>query len=284
MTTSRRQLLTGMGGLALGVAATSGLVAVSACAPAVSPAAKREEPTAPAVGQPQPVADSPALPWPYQKLDPVAVAERGYKAYYDGGCMYGAAEGVLGELRSAVGAPFNSFPTRMMAYGKAGVNGWGTLCGALNGAAGVIYLVSDEKARDLIIDELYSWYSQEALPQYTPKSPKFQKIISTTSESALCHVSVTKWCDASGFAALSPERAERCAWLTASVAKYTVELLNAQAGGAFKAAHSIPAAVTQCLSCHGKGGVKEDVHASRMTSCTQCHTNLPPTHPGAKKQ
>lgn len=278
MKTTRRQMLTGVGGLALGIAAASGATALSSC----TAASQKAEPTAQPAANLLQAADSPQLPWPYKALDPVAVAERGYKAYYEGGCMYGSFEGIIGELRALVGPPYNTLPVQMMAYGKAGVNGWGTLCGALNGAAAAIYLVSDDKTRDQIIDEVYSWYSQEALPKYTPKNPKFQKIISSTSQSPLCHISVTTWCNASGFAALSPERAERCAWLTASVAQYVAEQLNSQAQSSFKPAHAIPAAVTQCLACHGKGGVKENVHASRMTSCTQCHTNLGPSHPGSR--
>ncbi|MCL4534666.1 MAG: C-GCAxxG-C-C family protein [Bacteroidetes bacterium] len=276
--TTRRQVLTGAGGLVLSVAAASGAMGLVSCAATQ----QKEAPTPQAVAQLQQAADAQQLPWPYKALDPVATAERGYKAYYDGGCMYGAFEAIIGELRAAVGAPYNTLPTKMMAYGKAGVNGWGTLCGALNGGAAAIYVVSDDKTRDQLIDELYSWYSQEAMPQYTPKNPKFQKIATSTSESPLCHISVTKWCNASGFAALSPERAERCAWVTASVAKYVAEMLNSNAQASFKAAHTIPAAVTQCLACHGKGGAKENVHASRMTSCTQCHTDLGPKHPGSR--
>ncbi len=276
--TTRRELLKGVG-ISLGVATTGGLAGLASCAPTIKPEAQAA-PAATRVSQATPAIE---LPWPYKNIDPVTAAERGYKAYSDGGCMYGAFEALVGELRTSVGAPFNTFPTRMMVYGKAGVAGWGTLCGALNGAAAAIYLVTDDKARDQIIDELYSWYGEEALPNYTPQSPKFQKIASTVAGSALCHISVTKWCNATGTKALSPERAERCAWLTASVAKYTAELLNAQAQSAFKVVHPVPAAVTQCLACHGKGGVKEDVHASRMTSCTQCHSNLGPNHP-AKKQ
>jgi len=45
----------------------------------------------------------PEAPWPYRKLDPIAVAERAYPGYYKGGCAYGAFEGIIGELKKVVG-------------------------------------------------------------------------------------------------------------------------------------------------------------------------------------
>lgn len=221
----------------------------------------------------------PELPWKYQYLDPVAAAERSYKAYSKGGCMYGAFEGILGELREQAGFPFTAFPALMMEYGKAGVVGWGTLCGALNGAAALIYLVSEPQVRDKLIDELYSWYGQTPLPIYEPQNKKFT-IDTSVSNSPLCHNSVTRWCEATGFKALSPERAERCGQLTGSVAKFTVELLNAQTEGTFAPVNPIPGEVKGCLSCHGKGGMVENVHAAKGVSCTPCHTVLPSSHPG----
>jgi hypothetical protein len=220
----------------------------------------------------------PELPWPYVKLDPVGVAERGYEGYYKGHCMFGAFDAIIGELQKKVGAPYTAIPTKFSVYGYAGVAGWGGTCGALNGAAAAIYFVADPKVADQIIDEVYAWYCQTALPDYKPKSPKFQ-IAPSVSGSPLCHISVTRWCEATGFKAKSPESSERCAWLTASVAKYTVEQLNRYADKAFAVAHPIPKEVTDCLACHGKGGVKENVHVTKHVSCTQCHFSLGTKHP-----
>jgi len=76
--------------------------------------------------------------------------------------------------------------------------------------------------------EMLQWYSETALPVYNPKQPKQNtKIIQTTSESPLCHVSVGKWMKASGYALASPERKDRCARVAASVAyKLVVQDLN----------------------------------------------------------
>ena len=187
--------------------------------------------------------------------------------------------GIFGELRDKIGSPYDTFPAAMMKYGGGGVAGWGTLCGALNGAAAAIYMVNDKDVGNQIISELFGWYGQETLPNYTPTSPKYPEIVSSVAESQLCHVSVSKWCEESGFKATSPERAERCAWLTASVAKYTAELLNKQTEGTFSLVHAVPAGVQQCLACHGKDGVKENVHSSKATSCNLCHFGLGTEHP-----
>jgi len=209
------------------------------------------------------------FPWEYVKLDPEEAAERGYKATYEGHCMYGVFTPIAEMLAEKVGGPWQSFPVDMFRYGAAGVVSWGTLCGAVNGAAAAIYLVSKDPVP--LIDEIYNWYSQASLPDYMPKKPKDPKmnIIKSVSGSPLCHVSATKWCDASGYKFFTPERGDRCCRLVASTAKKTVELLNAQMAGKFKPQYAIPAAVQECRSCHGKGGIVENTNTKM--DCTQCH-------------
>jgi hypothetical protein len=219
------------------------------------------------------------LPWPYKKIDPGAAAERAYADYYNGGCMYGGFDGIIGELRGLVGAPYDSFPATMMKYGGGGVSGWGTLCGALNGIAAAIYLTADPKLTSPLINEVFGWYGVTALPTYVPANPKVVITKTSVADSQLCHVSVTNWCNASGSKATSPERAERCARLTATVVSYTVNLLNQAADGTFKPTFADPASVTGCLSCHGKGGIAENVAVTNATDCTNCHTDLATKHP-----
>ena len=259
METSRRQFLKQTGQFALGVAAGAGVTGLIGCAPSAAPAS----PTPAAV----------KFPWTYAKLDSVAVAEKGYAGYYKGACMYGTFSAIIGALADKVGAPFSTFPIDMMKYGKGGVYDLGTLCGALNGASAAISLVADTTIAEKLIDELFAWYSSEALPNYKPQTPKYD-IVASVSNSPLCHVSVTTWCNKSGFKAFSAQRAERCGWLAASVAKYTVDLLNNQADNTFKRVHTTPADVATCLSCHGQKGSVENVHVVDATSCTLCHVDL----------
>ena len=266
----RRGFLKTAGGVTLGLMTVSGLSLLGACT-----ATEKAEETQTTSTQVDPL----ALPWPYKKIDPVAAAERAYAAYSNGGCMYGAFEGIIGELRSLVGEPYTGFPAAMMKYGAAGVVGWGTLCGCLNGGAAAVYVVRNAADAKPIIDEMYAWYGASILPDYKPATPKFSTITTSIANSQLCHVSVTRWSEVSGFKTGSPERAERCAWLTASVAKYTAEILNKQADGTFAVVNKVPAEVASCIGCHGKGGIVENVHQSSGSSCVTCHDDLSAAHP-----
>ena len=225
----------------------------------------------------------PEVPWTYKKLDAIAVAERAYPGYFKGGCGYGAFEGIIGELKKEAGYPYILIPTEMFIFGEGGVAGTSTLCGALNGSAAAMFLVTgalDPKKRAEafeMIRELFNWYEQTALPYYRPKSAKFE-IKPSVSKSPLCHVSVTKWCKAAGFKSFSKERDERCGWLTASTAKYAVELLNKRADSTYAATHPLSSEVKSCRSCHDKGGELEN---SRTTmDCGGCHfTGSKTKHP-----
>jgi len=256
---SRRKFLTGIPKIMAGTAVGAGVLGV---APGTSSIARAQS--------------APQLPWPYQVLDPDAVAERAYAAFYVKGCMYGAFEGIIGELRAVIGSPYTEFPSLMMEYGKGGINGiWGTLCGTLNGAAAAINLVSSKPAP--IIDEVYFWYSQSMLPDYRPQNPRFE-VPQSVSGSPICHASVQRWCESSGFSPQSPQRADRCGWLTACTARYTVQQLNAQALGTFAATHTRPDEVQRCVTCHGTG-YQENVHHGANMTCVQCHSQIDDVHP-----
>ncbi len=224
----------------------------------------------------------PDLPWPYKKLDPIIAAEIGYAGYYKGACCYGVFEAVIEQLRKEIGFPYTMMPSTMLVIGQGGVADTASLCGCLNGAASAIFLVTggmDPKKRELpytIVQEVFNWYEQTALPDYRPKKPKFD-IVKSVSASTLCHASVTKWCKVAGFKSFSKERSERCAWLTAATAKYTVEVLNKYADGQFKMTHPLTAATQTCRSCHDKGSKLENTRA--MTDCGGCHFTPKKEHP-----
>jgi hypothetical protein len=196
------------------------------------------------------------LPYPYVKLDPERVAQRAYNYYHKGHCAYAVFAAILDELKEKVGEPYTYIPSELYVYGKGGIVGWGTVCGALNGACGIITLTCKDYGK--LIDTLFSWYEKTELPTFVPKGkvayPK------SVSNSPLCHVSVMKWCKAATnhfgrhIAYNSKERSERCARLSASVARKTVELLNEYHEGRF-----VPVKVKgfqktkmDCMECHSK--------------------------------
>lgn len=216
------------------------------------------------------------FPWPYVRLDPVACAERAYRSFCEEKrhCMYGSFTGIIGEYAEKQGAPYTSFPFRMMTIGAGGGGDWATLCGSLNGAMLAISLLCQTPKP--LVDELFGWYQKEPLPNYRPAAAK-TTIVTSVSKSPLCHASVSRWCKASKAKSFSDAREERCAWLTASVAKKTVELLNAHHDGVFKATYPIPAFVQECRSCHDKGSMVENTRGKM--ECDACHFSLGTKHP-----
>ncbi|MDA8125179.1 MAG: C-GCAxxG-C-C family protein [Deltaproteobacteria bacterium] len=214
------------------------------------------------------------LPWPYKKLDPVTVAEEAYQGYYRGACGYGVLEAIVSPLQKEIGFPYTTLPLTLFVVQQGGVADVASLCGALNGAAHAIFLVAggmDKKQREIayaIIQDLFLWYEQTALPDYRPKTPRYE-ISKSLSGSNLCHISVSKWCKTSKFKSFSNERSERCGWLTAAVAKHTVELLNKYADGAFQAAYPLSAAAQNCRGCHDKKSKLENTRA--VMDCGGCH-------------
>ena len=207
-------------------------------------------------------------PWPYTRLDPDRVRDQAYAAFHHGHCSYGALEGIVAELREEVGVPFTTLPSQILEYGKGGGVGWGTLCGALNGAAAAISLVTANS--DPIINELIGWYTKTALPIYEPTAETEVQIeTSSVAGSPLCHTSVTEWCNASGCGAKSAERKERCARLTADVAGRAAELMNAFVADELEASWTAPASVGECLGCHGPNASVDN--AFGKMDCLDCH-------------
>ncbi len=225
--------------------------------------------------------DAASWPFPYRLLDIEEARKLGHEAYYEYGCCYGGFAGIVKLLQHKVGSPFTAIPLQMMSYGSGGLKGWGTLCGALNGASAAISLVSDTKTAGLLIDEMTNWYTQEQLPgeisnRYGENhgfniDKGIKALPSNRSGSPLCHVSVTLWCKATKFAVDSPERMERCARITGDVAAQAVKLLNDRSQGTFRPEHSTPAAVSECLNCHGAGHAERNVSAKM--DCRPCHND-----------
>jgi hypothetical protein len=270
---TRRQVLTGVGGLAAGLA-IGGLGVPSAMASAGQDA---------------------IWPMPYVKLDPEEVRKLGHRGYYEGECCRGAFSAIVGSLQRKVGPPFTGIPINIMAYGTAGVAGWCTLCGALNGACAAISLVSENYKA--IANELLQWYVQTPFPsekanalavnhQYLVDKYKSDKALpSSVPGSPLCHINVSRWCKEHGYASGSSERSERCARISGDVAAYAVELLNMDMDGKFAAMHKPSAEVEGCRVCHKKG---KDFEAGNWTrgkmECSDCHNEatvklVGPDHP-----
>lgn len=215
--------------------------------------------------------------YPEEGLDVEVTRRLGYDGFKgitlaDGtrhsGCAFGAFNAIIGQLAEKVGAPYTSIPTQMMDWAGAGVVGFGSLCGTLNGTAAAIGLICSASDARPFVSDLLTWYSEEALP--TNILAPTGELPQSTADSNLCHVSLTHWCRESGFASGSPERAERCARVSGDVAAKAVEMMNNGALGL-----QVPSEKTVCRACHYMG---PSYAAGQFThgemNCLTCHIDL----------
>lgn len=228
-------------------------------------------------------------PAPYDTLDVETVRINAHDDYCTEGkgCCYAAFNAMVKLLRAQLPATFPSFPNEIMVYGHGGVAGWGTICGAVNGAAALISLVCDKATSDQLVSELCGWYTQALIPSdisndYAVAGDKYtatksdEVLTQNESGSVLCHVSCTKWCDASGVAINDLKRKERCARLTGDVAAKAAELLNDHYGSGFSAEYVPPAAIASCMACHSAEGTQKNV--ASKSDCGQCHGDYEKAH------
>jgi len=253
----RRDMLTGLTGFGLGSLLSFGLV-------------DRETKAA----------ESPSVDadmWKYAKIDPVKVADLAYELYPDGSCMYATVRALLtavaDSLRSidpVAASVVSGFPFQMMKYGHAGIGMVGSTCGTFNGAAAVIGLfVKDATRRDMMIQELATYYENTELPIYKPKDDKFPSMQQVVPQSVLCHVSSTRWRTAADVQMFSPKRAERCRRLSADITAKTAELLNRDHADKQCTFMGLPQPTASCVECHAPKGMQADTIV-RM-NCTSCH-------------
>ncbi len=166
---------------------------------------------------------APAWPWTWHHLDAETVKAKVVENFSkNGGCGAAVCSGILDLLVEEYGYPYNQIPVRLMAHAGGGY-GNKNLCGSLGGAFIVLglFLENPGPARKA----LYDFYTSTEFPVYQPADKPVHPVHSV-SDSELCRDSVGKWMELSGFEFGSPERATRCACLSADVAAKTCELLD----------------------------------------------------------
>lgn len=210
--------------------------------------------------------------WKYSPLDPTVTAELAYKYYAEGSCMYATVKSFISQLVEEIGEPYKSFPIHLFKYGHGGVGGYGSICGALNGAAALIGLfVSDSSIRDKMIADVFQWYEKEPVPKFNPQSTSYDYIpAKSISQSILCHASNTNWCKTSGFKVNSNERKERCRRMTSDVVIKVTKALNEIFTNTYTTNVYNDETVNTCMTCHGSTGKVNNI-AVKM-SCNSCHT------------
>ena len=217
-------------------------------------------------------------PWPYVKLDPAKTAEIAYHEWYRVFCGAAVINSVFSQLREKIGEPYTSFPADAFVFLEGGQVGWGTICGSPAGANIVANLIIGPRidgahAGHQIATDIMQWYSEAALPTYTPKDlhPKAKKasvpkkLMTTTSNSPLCHLSVGKWMKAANYSIKSPMRKDRCARVAASTAYELVTFLNHWKEGGYE--------VSSDFSCVRENGI------TGQMNCEECHGDDVPEAP-----
>jgi hypothetical protein len=275
-----------------GLSLTAGAAGLAGCAaPAPQVVDRPVEVTREVTRQVEVAKAAPDLPWQYVALDVEQARKYGHIGYYEMECCSGTFSGVLRLLQEKVGAPYTQIPARMLRFGQGGLVGWGTTCGTLVGAAAAITLALPFDDAKKVIDDLMAWYTRTPFPSetanryatehlYLVKEYKSDKALpQSVSNSPLCHASVSRWCQASGFASGAPERAERCGRLSGDVAAHAVELMNAYSAKQFSPVAYKPSAESQtCTTCHTAG---TDFKAGNFTlgkgECVECHDPHPLT-------
>ncbi|MGI6457061.1 MAG: C-GCAxxG-C-C family protein [bacterium] len=208
-------------------------------------------------------------PWVYHELDPQTTADRAYQLYPEGNCMYALFGSVMIQFAELYGEPYSSFPIAMMKYGASGIGEYGTICGALNGAAALFGLFVREKSHlNALVEDLFTWYEQSTLPVYTPKDPKYT-IEQSVSDSVFCHASTANWIRVSGHRIDSKERSDRCSRLTADVARKIVGMLNNYFMSSYETTTAMNQETSTCIQCHSHEGKLGNIRGKMV--CTSCH-------------
>jgi hypothetical protein len=216
--------------------------------------------------------DPPETGWKYVLLAPAVSAELAYGYYSEGSCMYATVKSVISQLAEKIGEPYTSFPFHMFKYGHGGVGGYGSVCGALNGAAALIGLfISDRSIQDSLIGDIFQWYEKEPFPTFSPANPAFDFTPArSVPNSILCHASNTNWSNDTGLKVSSKERKERCRRLTGDVTQKVTTALNEIHADKYMANLHSDETINTCHACHGKEGKLKNV--SVRMSCNSCHS------------
>ncbi|MCD6580428.1 MAG: C_GCAxxG_C_C family protein [Desulfuromusa sp.] len=254
----------------------------------------------------------PPMPWGYQELDPEYVRKLGHLGYYLEECGGGAFWAIMTALKEKIGYPYTltPMPTKemfieilegkhkgephpqvMMQHGVGGLMNYGSLCGAPNGAAAAINCVIPFKEAKDVVQRLLRYYETESFPNkksneyavngefLVPKYKSQKALPRSPGHSVLCHVSVGKWCENSGYASGSKERSERCARVTADTAAMAVTLLNAHMKGNLETVFPMKLSqeTVSCRVCHFKGKKFEAGQFTRGSmECSSCHNDMTP--------
>lgn len=228
--------------------------------------------------------DVSASPFPYEQLDPDVIGRRAYEIYYTSYCAeanwWPIIEALAASSNPTTAAAWQTIPKNIFKYASGGVDGWGTICGCLNGACAIIAATGAPAG---VGDALVQWYTETALPSnfidksvrdgWTPTGAPVPLVNVPTSiaESPLCHNSLSQWTMVSkGLPSTVASVGDRCGKLSGDVCRKAVQLLNAYHKDS---AHIVPTTVlSESTRACKAPGCHTGAFAQGKQNCDPCHT------------
>ena len=173
-------------------------------------------------------------------------------------------------------------------YGGGGMGGTGSMCGVPNGC-GIFLNMCGKAGYGAAVMNYYSYtlfptdgvntaYARN-LGEWVGQVPiPFDELLAqTNSLSPLCHISISKWCDAAGITLAATDdlsrsyKKDRCCKIACDMAAFTMQLLQTE--GAYTPVHDPD--VEFCTTCHNTGAGSVIPAQQGNMYCDHCHVAPP---------
>jgi hypothetical protein len=172
------------------------------------------------------------------------------------------------------------------AYGGGGMGGSGSLCGVPNGCGLVLNMVGlHGNAKQVMFhytkslwpgDAVYDLYASDPGAWPVSEIPLHPDDVPArvVPESPLCHVSISKWCDAAGIRLTDPSGAavtykkDRCCKIVCDMAAAVAEIINT---GTCTFAYAESAETACCMECHNTSADSVLPAQQGNMECSSCH-------------
>jgi hypothetical protein len=171
-------------------------------------------------------------------------------------------------------------------YGGGGMGGSASLCGVPNGCGLVLNMVKLQGNATQIIHHytksLWPGNSVSDLYASDPSSwpvsvtpiPNDEVLARVVPDSPLCHVSISKWCDAAGVRLTDADalgrkhKNDRCAKIVCDMAAMVAEIIN----GTAVLNYEVAPATQYCIDCHNTTADSVLPAQQGNMDCARCHT------------